>query len=144
MWCSDRNNVQSHASRMDEAGSKGNWSGANLIVMILGFVFFWPVGLFIVFWIGSGRSVHELPAAARELRDKIFDGQGPQIRAHSDNSVFNAYQQTQFDRISEIKEEIKSRAKRFHDFKSDAKRRADEEEFNRFMNDTPRSTDTSV
>ena len=53
------------------------------------------------------------------------------------NQVFNEYQQTQFDRIREIKDEIKERARRFADFRSDAKRRADEEEFRRFMDDSP-------
>jgi len=55
----------------------------------------------------------------------------------TDNVVFNEYQQTQYDRVSEIKEEIKVRAKRFYDYRSDEKRRADAEEFNKFMSNGP-------
>ncbi len=143
MWCSKRAESDS-LDRDSRASGEGKWTGSNLIVMILGFVFFWPVGLFIVFWIASGRSVHQLPAAARALWDKVFAGGDAMSAGKSDNSVFNDYQQTQFDRISEIKEEIKSRARRFNEFRSDAKRRADEEEFNRFMNDAPRNSDTAA
>ena len=57
--------------------------------------------------------------------------------ADTDNVVFNEYQQTQYDRVNEIKEEIKVRAKRFYEFRSDAKRRADAEEFNNFMSNSP-------
>jgi hypothetical protein len=51
--------------------------------------------------------------------------------------VFNTYQNTQYDRIREIKEEIRARAKRFSEFRADVKRRADEEEFNQFMSNAP-------
>ncbi len=58
-----------------------------------------------------------------------------------DNVVFSEYQQTQYDRIREIKDEIKSRSKRFNDFRASAKRRADQEEFNQFMADSPSTVD---
>ena len=57
--------------------------------------------------------------------------------ARSDNVVFNEFQQTQYDRIREIRDEIKERSRRFAQFRANAKRRADEEEFNRFMGDAP-------
>lgn len=126
-------------------GHCGNWSGFNIAAMVLGFVFFWPVGLLLLFWILSGRSVKDLPQAISHLWSNMtgcwkgHDGYGN--NDHSDNVVFNEYQQTQFDRIRELKEEIKSRARRFRDFRTDAKRRADEEEFNRFMGDAPGRTD---
>lgn len=145
MWCSSgeasSQNGQQARSWCSDAGRKGKWRGLNLVVMILGFVFFWPVGLAIVFWIGSGRSVHEIPAAARELWDHFFESQAETKSGASGNRVFNDFQQTQYDRISEIKEEIKSRAKRFSDFRGNAQRRADEEEFKRFMDDVPSSAD---
>lgn len=57
--------------------------------------------------------------------------------SESDNSLFNEFQQTQYDRIREIKEEIKDRSNRFNEYRADAKRRADEEEFNNFMSSSP-------
>ena len=53
--------------------------------------------------------------------------------------MFNAFQQTQYDRIAEIKEEIRERSRRFTEYRADAQRRADEEEFNRFMANSPAS-----
>ena len=57
--------------------------------------------------------------------------------SRSDNVVFNEYQQTQYDRIKEIKDEIDARAKHFAAFRDEAQRRKDEEEFSRFMASSP-------
>ena len=113
-------------------GGSARWSGINIAAMVVGFVFFWPVGLVVLYWIMTGRDVQDLPGAVREQWNRMFNGsKAPQ--AHSDNVVFNDYQQTQYDRIREIKEEINSRAQRFNEYRMDARRRADQEEFDRFM-----------
>ncbi len=112
---------------------RGRWTGLNIGAMVVGFVFFWPFGLVILYWILKGRDVRDLPAALREKWSQLR-GNG---FVRSDNVVFNKYQQTQYDRIQEIKDEMASRAKRFADFRADAKRRADEEEFNQFMARSP-------
>ena len=87
------------------------------------------------------RSVKDLPNGMRRQWSRVtgnWSGSGGYGHggAH-DNVVFNEYQQTQYDRIREIKDEIKDRSRRFAQFRSDAKRRADEEEFNRFMSEAP-------
>lgn len=116
----------------------GKWSGMNIFFMVLGFVFFWPVGLVILFWILSGRHVRDLPAAIKRKWQDTFGGSRRSLHSDSDNTVFNAYQQTQYDRISEIKEEIGDRARRFREFRADAQRRKDDEEFNQFMASNPK------
>ena len=117
---------------------RARWSGFNIAAMVLGFVVFWPIGLIVLGWILSGRHVQELPGAIRQLWSTVFDKSGDSAD-NSGNSVFHDYQQTQYDRIREIKEEIKSRSHRFSDFRSDTKRRADQEEFDRFMASSPGS-----
>ncbi len=140
---SDANNVNNgyHAHTQCCWKGGGNWSGLNIAAMVFGFILFWPIGLFILFWIITGRSVQELYRWIRGQWDKVAGnrngGNGFGNHRGSDNVVFNEYQQTQHDRIREIREEIRERARRFADFRSDAKRRADEEEFNRFMSDSP-------
>lgn len=131
------------ANRASRRGGKcgGNWSGTNIAAMVVGFVIFWPVGLMVLFWILSGRHVQDLPGAIRQQWRSFF-GNGREPVEAVDNVVFNEYQQTQYDRIREIKEEIKGRAQRFRDFRMDAKRRADQEEFNQFMASSP-SSDSS-
>lgn len=120
---------------------KANWSGVNIAAMVVGFVFFWPIGLFILYWILTGRNAQELPPAARAQWSKMFGGTGMKD-SESDNIVFQEYQQTQYDRISEIKGEIKERARRFASFRDSAKRRADQDEFNQFMASSPVQVDS--
>ena len=120
-------------------GAKGNWSPMNTAAMVIGFVAFWPIGLVLLYWNIKGRDVRDLPGA---IQDKWARLRNKRCKSHvagsdTDNSLFNEFQQTQYDRIREIKEEIKERARRFQDFRADAKRRADEEEFNQFMANNP-------
>ena len=124
--------------------SKGNWSGVNIAAMVIGFVLFWPVGLLILYWNLTGRNLKDLPGAVQEKWSAIFNGSGVKKMKNNstENTVFDEFQQTQYDRINEIKDEIKNRAKNFKDFRSNAKRRADEAEFNEFMSsDRSKSND---
>lgn len=139
--CSARNKVgQTSDSSWSGAGGPLNrgahWSGVNIAAMVVGFVFFWPVGLFVLYWILTGREAVDIPAAAKAQWAKMRGDKG--MRSGStDNVVFNDYQQTQYDRIREIKDEMKARAARFTEFRQDAKRRADQDEFNQFMASSP-------
>ena len=117
-------------------GASAHWSFTNIAAMVIGFVLFWPIGLFILYWILKGRNVMDMRSHLAEKWHR-FKGNDAAEASGTDNQIFNEYQQTQFDRIREIKDEIKERARRFADFRSDAKRRADEEEFRRFMDDSP-------
>ena len=91
---------------------------------------------FLLFWILTGHDVLSLPEDIAKKWHQLKGSQSSETGV-TDNEVFNDYQQTQYDRIREIKEEIKSRARRFTEFRANAKRRADEEEFRKFMDDTP-------
>ena len=72
----------------------------------------------------------------RSARNLGFRSSGWSSRSgsQSGNQVFDEYQQTQYDRIAEIKTEIRDTYDRFRDFKNDAKRKAEQEEFDTFMN----------
>ena len=89
----------------------------------------------------KGRSVKELPDGVRRQWSRMtgsWSGSGGFSHGgDNDNVVFNEYQQTQYDRIREIRDEIKERSRRFARFRASAKRRADEDEFNRFMSEAP-------
>ena len=117
--------------------NKGNWSGINIAVMVMGFVLFWPVGLLILYWNITGRNLKDLPGAVQKKWSAMFNGSWSSSKGNDnmkgENSIFDEFQQTQYDRITEIKDEIKNRARSFKDFRSNAKRRADEAEFKEFM-----------
>lgn len=126
------------ARRVGCGGGNRRWTPINTTVMVLGFVFFWPVGLLLLFWILSGRDVRELPQAVRETWGSMMSSwPTTRERADSDNVVFNDYQRTQYERIREIKDEISERTRRFNEFRSDIRRRKDQEEFDRFMASAP-------
>jgi len=129
---------QAWSRRESSPEQTARWSGVNIAAMVVGFVFFWPVGLVVLFWILSGRHVQELPGAIRQQWNHMFGG-SKRSSDEIDNLVFKEYQQTQYDRIREIKEEIKHRAQRFTHFRADAQRRVDQEEFDRFMASNPAS-----
>ncbi len=135
------NSARSWGACAGNYSNKGHWTAPNIAAMVLGFVLFWPIGLFILYWICKGRDVSELVAKIRHAWSSKF-GKARSSEA-SDNSIFNAFQQTQYDRINEIKDEIRERAHRFNEFREDAKRRADEDEFNRFMASTPKAPSQS-
>ena len=123
------------ACRVAHSG-KANWSGFNTAAMVLSFIFFWPLGLVVMFWILSGREASALPRAIKQKWEEMRGGT-LSLSSGSDNRIFNDFQQTQYDRIKEIKDEIGLRAKRFNEFQDEAKRKADQDEFNRFMASHP-------
>lgn len=124
-------------SRVSNSRSRASWNATNIAGMVIGFVVFWPIGLFVLAWILSGRQVCDLPAAVRDMWSQLFNGVESRRHAGSNNIVFNEYQQTQHDRITEIKNEIRERARRFAEYREDIQRRRDQEEFDRFMASTP-------
>ena len=114
----------------------GHWRCTNIVAMVLGFIVFWPLGFVVLWWTIKGEPIEALPGWVRDTWRQMFrDGRA--AHRHGDNSVFNEYQQTQYDRIREIKEEIKRRARAFRDFRFDARRRQDQKEFDEFMASNP-------
>lgn len=115
----------------------GHWSAANIAAMVLGFILFAPLGFVVLLWTFMGRPIQELPAWVRDKWSQFVVGKNARSCGDSRNTVFNEYQQTQFDRIREIKDEIKNRADAFRRFRFDAKRRKDQQEFDDFMASNP-------
>ena len=129
------------------AYERGDWSAINIATMVVGFVLFWPIGLFILFWCISGRDVRQLPRWVHRQWSRVSSSwfRDPGLRTaaeRSDNVVFDEFQQTQYDRIREIRDEIEERDRRFADFREQAKRSADEDEFRRFMAERPGGAET--
>ena len=128
-------------SRRGPRGAR-RWNAPNAIAVVLSLMLFGPLGLLVLAWVLSGRDVRELPDAVARLWAAVSgardgDGFAGLGRASTGNVVFDDYQRTQHERIREIREEMATRARRFAEFRDDARRRADEEEFERFMASAP-------
>jgi len=130
--------VEANRSNVERRGAcgKSNWSGINIAAMVGSFIVFWPLGLFMVYWCCIGRDARELPGLMKGMFDRVRGINTPGMRSSS-NRIFDEYQQTQYDRIREIKEEIHERAKRFNEFREEQMRKKDQDEFNRFMTMSP-------
>ncbi|WP_078119790.1 DUF2852 domain-containing protein [Thiosocius teredinicola] len=127
-----------NCSHAGKHGCGGHWSGANIAAMVLGFIVFPPIGLVVLVWTLMGRPIQDLPGWVRDKWSQYFGNAGvTHSHGNSDNVVFDEYQQTQHDRIREIKDEIKRRAEAFRTFRFDAKRRQDKAEFDEFMASNP-------
>lgn len=110
------------------------WNPFNIGMMVLGFVFFWPIGLVFLFWMLNGNHIADLPGAIRNKFRGFKNGESHSKRwSGSGNQVFDEYQQTQLDRIDEIKTEVRNRASRFTEYKSAEVRKQEQAEFDRFM-----------
>ncbi len=131
--------------RDSDVRSGSPWTPFGIGMMVLAYIMFWPLGLVLTLWMVSGRHVIDLPRAIGETVSGWFPRRGEGwTRSEwrnecagrgrsSGNSVFDDYQQTQYDRISEIKREIKDTWNRFRDFRHDEQRRQERDEFDRFM-----------
>lgn len=116
---------------------KGHWSAANIAAMIVGFIVFPILGLALLFWTILGNPIQELPNWLRRKWADLVSSRSEVSKEDIDNVVFNEYQENQFDRIKEIKEQILKSAEDFRVFRSETKRRQDQQEFDDFMSSKP-------
>lgn len=105
------------------------WTPLNIISMVLGFVFFWPVGLVILFYILSGGDMSQVFERCGDwVRGKRNAHHGH--RAHragsTGNSAFEDYREATLKRLQEEEAE-------FHAFMERLRKARDQEEFDRFM-----------
>ena len=112
---------------------RGHWSGANIAAMVIGFIIFPPLGLAVLAWTITGHPIQDLPGWLKDKWNRVFRSHSAGSQSNTENSVFNEFQQTQYDRIQEIKEEIRKRADAFRDYRGNKKRRQDQQEFDDFM-----------
>ena len=116
-------------------------------LMIVGFIVFWPLGLFILLYmIGSGRMGcwNKGKVAALNARGFGFgtcSGPGRWYRAgkmasSSGNSAFDEYREATLKRLEEEQEE-------FHTFLEKLRQARDKAEFDQFMADRARKADVT-
>lgn len=126
------------------------WRPIELVAMILGFVFFWPIGLAIVLWKVWQRKqdyqgdlstfIQEKWQAKREwaMAHKAewgcgashFSGFG--MRS-SGNAAFDEWRDAELKRLEEERQKLVAAEREFADFMENLRRAKDREEFDRFM-----------
>jgi Protein of unknown function (DUF2852) len=108
-----------------------------IIAMVLGFIFFWPVGLgLLAYMIWSKRMFSRSCGKSRHDRHKWREGYNYDYRysyGTSGNTAFDAYKSDTLKRLEEEQKAFESFLQRLRDAK-------DKSEFDSFMEDRARST----
>jgi hypothetical protein len=123
--------------------SKGR--AAWIVAMVLGFVFFWPLGLFLVFYITwthrwSNDMFGHSHRARREMNREFGHGRGcgwgrghHAVYRDTGNSTFDTYKAETLRRLEEEQEAFESFLQRLREAK-------DKQEFDSFMEDRARAS----
>jgi len=123
--------VNSHALRPA-------WSPLTILLMVLGFIVFWPLGLAMLAYILWGDRIPEVrrrfEGAGRDFR-REFRGCGPRGGGfqRSGNSAFDDYRERELRRLEEERRKLDDERREFEAFMQNLRRARDQEEFDRFM-----------
>ncbi|WP_374547977.1 DUF2852 domain-containing protein [Rhodoblastus sp.] len=142
MICS--RHADGRSSRHGSHGAPWRWRPIELAAMILGFVFFWPIGLAILGWKffqAKTRYAGDFGQFAQEKWGGFEKrcGLGGMSRdfgggwRSSGNSAFDDWRKAELERLEEERRKIYEAEKAFYDYQEALRRSKDREEFERFM-----------
>lgn len=132
---------------MNTAIIKPQWSIVTIALMVLGFMFWWPIGLGILTYIlwgeyfgGSAdraeRWVHRQKQWARDCRGRHEHRHHDRgFRNTSGNAAFDDYREEQLKRLDEERRKLDEDVREFHDYMRNLHKARDREEFDRFIRD---------
>lgn len=150
------------ARRERRCGGGARWRPVELVAMILGFIFFWPIGLAILFlkmWQRRSQHQGELGEFARERAQDFWNGRNETMRNwpmnwgssqrnqqgtttwtpfkngmnSTGNSAFDDWRQNELARIEEERRKLEAAEQEFANYTEDLRKARDREEFERFM-----------
>lgn len=110
--------------------------------IVLGFIYWWPVGLALLAWKLSGYpAVNELRDAARRNFGEWNQGRPVSRFARafeaanrgSGNAAFDEYRRTELDRLEAQRRALEEESRAFAAFVEELKRAKDREQFDAFM-----------
>jgi hypothetical protein len=115
---------------------RGRWTALNIVLMIIGFAVFWPLGLAMLAWIIWGD---EIGARAEELKGSFrrFSERAPAFAGApyggTGNVAFDEYRAREIERLAEERRKLDAMRAEFEGFLKELRRVKDQEEFGRFM-----------
>jgi hypothetical protein len=128
-----------HTASAARIASRGRWTALNIVLMIIGFAVFWPLGLAMLAWIIWGD---EIGAKFEELKGNFrsFGERAPSFRSgaygfqgRTGNAAFDDYRAQELKRLEEERRKLEAMRAEFESFLGDLRRVKDQEEFDRFM-----------
>jgi hypothetical protein len=114
----------------------------NIVLMIVGFAVFWPLGLAMLAWIiwgdEIGRRTNEFRGQFRSFSDRASSfrpGESFGFGSPSGNVAFDEYRTREMKRLDEERRKLDELKGEFETFVRELRRVKDQEEFDRFMQD---------
>ena len=130
---------------MSTAIIKPQWGFLTILLMVLGFIAFWPLGLamlaYIVWGEYFGGSAERAQGFVNKQRVWAREHCGPNARhrhgfSHSSgNAAFDDYRAEQLKRLEEERRRLDEEIAEFHEYMRNLRMARDREEFDRFMQD---------
>ena len=119
--------------------SRGRWSALNIVLMIIGFAVFWPLGLAMLAWIiwgdEIGQKVEEMKGQFRSFSDRAPSFGGGGFSRDTGNVAFDEYRTQELKRLEEERRKLEEMRAEFDGFLKELRRVKDQDEFDRFMRD---------
>jgi hypothetical protein len=116
--------------------TRGRWTALNIVLMIIGFAVFWPLGLAMLAWIIWGEDIaakaEDAKASFRSFRERAENWQGSGF-GRTGNAAFDEYRAQELRRLEEERRKLEAMRSEFEGFLSELRRVKDQEEFDRFM-----------
>jgi len=125
-----------------------HWKPMEVVAMVIGFIWWLPIGLAILFWkIWQARSRYpgdfgdfaQAKWGEFEQRSGLSDGLGGMARKFSDwpassgNAAFDEWRKAELERLAQERRKIFEAEKAFEDYLDGLRRAKDREDFERFM-----------
>ncbi len=133
------------------------WTPATIALMVLGFIFFWPLGLAMLAYIIWGDRLGDFKRQVNEKTDSMFGSFRNCGKSESfgfggttGNAAFDDWRREELDRLAEERRKLEEARADFQAYAQELRRARDKEEFERFMNErrangkrTPAKTDSN-
>jgi hypothetical protein len=127
---------------------RGRWTALNVILMVVGFAVFWPLGLAMLAWIIWGDEIsakaQELKAHCRSFGERAQSfrpAEGFGFQGRTGNAAFDDYRAQELRRLEEERRKLEAMRSEFEQFLAELRRVKDQDEFDRFMREFRNRTD---
>lgn len=122
------------------------WTPLTILLTIIGFVVWWPLGLAMLAYIIWGDRLIEEFKDLKNRMPKSADfgmagfGSGLGGMAETGNSAFDSYREETMRRLEEERRRLDEEQREFHEFLRNLRKARDQEEFDRFMAERRRAS----
>ncbi|HWT62244.1 MAG TPA: DUF2852 domain-containing protein [Ochrobactrum sp.] len=116
------------------------WTPATIALMVLGFIFFWPLGLAMLAYIIWGDRLDDVKRSVNEKTESMFGSFRNCGKSESfgfggttGNAAFDDWRREELDRLAEERRKLEEARADFEAYAAELRRARDKEEFDRFM-----------